>query len=735
VSVTTAATPSTSFYPVKVGPTGRYLVNQSNMPFMIVGDSPHSLFVNLTEAQADAYFADRQAHGFNAALIQVLCDVYTGGRSNGSTYDGIIPFTTPGDLSTPNPAYFQRVDDMINLAAKHNITVFLDPLDTGGWLATLVSNGATKGYNYGLYLGNRYKNFPNIVWLNGNDFQTWTNATDDADVTAVADGIKAEDPNHIQTVELDYLVSSSLDDPNWAPIVSLNGAYTYYPTYAEVLHAYNQSSSVPAFMVEANYELEDNTGLDYGSPATLRLQEYWTMLSGATGQLYGNHYTWTFESGWQSMLDTTGVAQLQYVTALFAPRPWYNLVPDQSHTVVTAGYGTFSSTGSLGANNYLTAASTPDGALVIAYMPTIRTITVNMSKLSGPAAAQWYDPTNAAYTVVPGSPFANTGTHQFTPPGNNSAGNGDWVLVLEASANSGGGQAPTVPTGLTATAFSSSQINLSWTASTDSAGVAGYMVFRNNVQIATTTQTSYSDTNLTPSTSYTYTVEAFDTAGNVSAASSPATAITLAGTGALTPAFVQAAALQITSGASVSVVFANPTTSGNLIVAYVIWDNSGSVTLSDSRGNTYTSAVGPTKYSGNKTNAQVFYAKNIEGGATTLKATFATTVTSYGILYIHEYSGLDQTNPLDVTGAASGSSASMNSGSATTNYAVELLFGAGESNETATNAGTGYTARSVGYGNITEDRIAAMTGSYNATATQNGNAWVMQLATFKAAGQ
>ena len=430
----TAAGAYAPAYPVKAGPTGRYLVDQNNVPFMIVGDSPHDLIVNLSEADADAYFADRQAHGFNAAWIQVLCNTYEEARSDGSTYDGIIPFTTPGDLSTPNPTYFQRVDDMINLAAKHNITVFLGPIETGGWLATLKHNGAANAYNYGLYLGNRYKNFPNIVWLNGNDFQTWTNPTDDADVTAVADGIKAEDPNHIQTVELNYNVSSSLDDPNWAPIVSLNAAYTYYPTYAEVLHAYNQSASVPVFMVEANYEFENNTGMDYGSPATLRRQEYWTMLSGAAGQLYGNHYTWTFLAGWQSYLDTPGVAQLQCMTALFAPRPWYNLVPDQSHTVVTAGYGTFSSTGSLGSNDYLTAARTPDGSLVMAYMPTIRTITVDMSNLSGSATAQWYDPSNGTYTAIAGSPFANTGTQQFTPPGNNSDGAGDWVLVLETSA-------------------------------------------------------------------------------------------------------------------------------------------------------------------------------------------------------------------------------------------------------------------------------------------------------------
>jgi chitodextrinase len=87
-------------------------------------------------------------------------------------------------------------------------------------------------------------------------------------------------------------------------------------------------------------------------------------------------------------------------------------------------------------------------------------------------------------------------------------------------------QAPTVPTNLQATAISSSQINLSWTASIDNVGVTGYKVFRNGVQIATTSNTNYSDTGLSPLTTYSYTVSAFDAAGNVSAQSAQASATT-----------------------------------------------------------------------------------------------------------------------------------------------------------------------------------------------------------------
>src|SRR5207302_1801753 len=85
---------------------------------------------------------------------------------------------------------------------------------------------------------------------------------------------------------------------------------------------------------------------------------------------------------------------------------------------------------------------------------------------------------------------------------------------------------PTVPTGLTATAVSSSQINLSWTASSDNVGVSGYRVYRGGTQIATRSTTSFADTGLSPSTTYNYTVAAYDAAGNLSAQSSSASATT-----------------------------------------------------------------------------------------------------------------------------------------------------------------------------------------------------------------
>lgn len=89
---------------------------------------------------------------------------------------------------------------------------------------------------------------------------------------------------------------------------------------------------------------------------------------------------------------------------------------------------------------------------------------------------------------------------------------------------------PSAPTGLSATAASSSQINLSWTAATDNVAVTGYRILRGGTQVGTSTATSYSDTGLTASTAYTYTVRAVDAAGNLSDPSQSATTTTLAAT-------------------------------------------------------------------------------------------------------------------------------------------------------------------------------------------------------------
>jgi hypothetical protein len=127
------------------------------------------------------------------------------------------------------------------------------------------------------------------------------------------------------------------------------------------------------------------------------------------------------------------VEQLGIWAKFFSSLPWQDLVPDQDHEVLTAGYGTFGNVDTrVSKSDYATSAKTADGSTVVVYVPTARAITVNMASLKGTAKARWFDPSNGEYQDVSGSPVANRGSHEFTPPGKNHAGDGDWVLLLQA---------------------------------------------------------------------------------------------------------------------------------------------------------------------------------------------------------------------------------------------------------------------------------------------------------------
>jgi hypothetical protein len=199
--------------------------------------------------------------------------------------------------------------------------------------------------------------------------------------------------------------------------------------------------------------------------------------------------------------------------------------------------------------------------------------------------------------------------------------------------------------------------------------------------------------------------------------------------------FVQVKSAVATSGSSVSITYPAAQTAGNLNVVAVMWgDTTSTVSLvTDSKGNAYALAVGPTRASG--LSSAIYYAKNIAAGSNTVTVTFNQTA-GFPNVNALEYSGLDTASPLDVTSTASGSGTTANSGSATTTSANELIVGVGNPSSVFTAAGSGFSNRIINsFGGISEDRIVTSTGSYNATATMTSGTWVMQMATFRAAGQ
>ena len=141
--------PEIPAYPLKVSANNRYLVDQNDVPFLMVGDSPQALVGNLSPTEAAFFMNNRRRYGVNTLWVNLLCNDGTACNADGTTSDGIAPFTTVDDLSTPNPAYFERADGIINFAAVEGMVVILDPIETIGWLRTLRANGLNKAFAFG----------------------------------------------------------------------------------------------------------------------------------------------------------------------------------------------------------------------------------------------------------------------------------------------------------------------------------------------------------------------------------------------------------------------------------------------------------------------------------------------------------------------------------------------------------------------------------------------------------
>ena len=305
-------------------------------------------------------------------------------------------------------------------------------------------------------------------------------------------------------------------------------------------------------------------------------------------------------------------------------------------------------------------------------------------------------------------------------------------------------QAPTAPTNLTATAFSSVQINLSWTASTDNVGVTGYKVEQcqgascsNFAQVGTTsgTGTTYSATGLTASTSYSYRVRATDAAGNLSGYSNTASATTSTAPPP-TVTFVQIADSAPQGNAtSTTATFALAQGGGDLNIVFIGWNDSTTTvkTVADSKGNVYQLAVGPTTISGLATQA-IYYAPNIAAAAANANSVTVTFSGSapYPDLRILEYSGVPASNPIDGVGTATGSSATV-SASVTTTNATDVIVASDYVQYKTTGAGSGFTSRVLTPdGGVVEDEKLTTTGTFAATAPQSpGGWWVMQVIAIK----
>ncbi len=427
-----AAALSRTSFPLRVSDNRRCLVNHNGRPFLVVGDTAWSLIAQLSEGDIARYLDDRRERGFNSIIVNLIEHKYAS-RAPANVY-GVAPFLKPGDVTQPNAAYFDYAHRAVESAHQRGISVWLCPAYLGanggdeGFFQEIKAAGPAALRAYGRYVGERFKDLPNIVWMMGGDFavpesQRWTG-------NELALGVREGGASQImiahggQTTALE-----TFGEQTW---LTVDTVYRYQPDlWRPLLKAYDPTPAMPFVLIETAYEGEHNT-----RPDQIRRQAWWAMLTGACGQFFGNNPMWHFDgptlfphtNTWQQALDSVGTRDIARLGKFFSEIPWHELVPDTQNTLIRSGAGE-------GADRAI-AARSADGRLAVIYVPATdkgpRELTLDLSQLSAPCRAFWFNPAKDAPAVKHRTILRNEGQRSLQTPGDNGTGAGDWVLVLQA---------------------------------------------------------------------------------------------------------------------------------------------------------------------------------------------------------------------------------------------------------------------------------------------------------------
>jgi hypothetical protein len=399
-------------YPLRVSPDRRRLLDADDRPFLVQGDTAWSLVANVEYADALRYLDNRRAKGFNTIIVNLIEHLFS--RNPPRDLAGREPFSTPGDMSTPNDAYFTAAERVLDACAERGIAVILAPCYIGyrhergagisphldGWYDEIVASGPAACRSYGEYLGRRFGRFANIIWCMGGD---WHPEGSRPGLDAIAQGIRSTGVKNLFTAH-PHPEFSPIDSFPGADWLDVNITYTYGTVHRSLIEDWKRSPAWPFFLLESTYEGEHNASLQQ-----IRRQAYWSVLCGGNGHCFGNHPIWLFWEGWQDALDLPGSLAMARWGGFFRALPWSDLAPDLDRALVTGGLGEARGL------DRVTAACTGDRRLGIAYLPVRRPVEVALGALKGPrVAVEWFEPESGRRAS--GGVLAAEGTVTLAPP-------------------------------------------------------------------------------------------------------------------------------------------------------------------------------------------------------------------------------------------------------------------------------------------------------------------------------
>ena len=408
-------------FPLAIAPDGRYLRDNAGKPFLITGDSAWSMIAELSPDEAEFYIADRKARGFNTLLVSLIEHQFA--RNAPRNIEGDAPFLEPGNFAKPNDRYFAAAERILDKALAADMLVLLVPAYMGanggpqGWYGEMAAAGPDALKAYGRYLGKRFARYPNIVWVQGGDYDP----PDKGLVEALAAGIEETSPHALQTA---HGIRDTVTDVFWgdAGWLKLDTVYTYEDTAIATLARYRSGPRRPFFLIESRYENEHGVGA-----SEIRKMAYGALLSGASGQVYGNNPVWHFSGpglfdappDWRKALTSDGAQSIGHLAGFFAGLDWWRLRPA---TVIGArGLPTATAISALA----------EDGSFAVAYLYDATSVEISRREITvADPVVEWYDPSTGRLRLS-ATLGADAGT--LHPPSlHNASGASDWLLLVRA---------------------------------------------------------------------------------------------------------------------------------------------------------------------------------------------------------------------------------------------------------------------------------------------------------------
>jgi hypothetical protein len=432
--------------PLRVSDNGQYFQQADGAPFFWLGDTAWLMTQKLTREEVKAYFENRRAKGFN--VVQLCVVQFLNDKSfNGSpalvgediTRLNVTPGADPADPAQYD--YWDHVDYVIATAAANDITVAIAPV----W-SHMVRRTPLTAAQVGPYIeqvAQRYKDRPNVIWLNGGSARGHENS----DVwQVIGDTLKRHAPHQLvsyhpfgRTVTTEWF-----KDAPWIDFHMFTSGHRRYDQDTEgrkygednwryVLEARASDPKHPVLDAEPAYEntpqgLHKDTE-PYWTGADSRRYAYWSVFAGAAGHTFGENsvrqvYIATEKkpaSGAKGFimdrLETDGARAMTHLKRLMLSRPFFERVADQS--LVAGDEGA----------KYDRVLVTRGQSHLFAYTYTGRHFTLQLGTLTGERLdVSWFNPRTGEITAATAVP--NTGTATFDPPGETAPGN-DWVLVLD----------------------------------------------------------------------------------------------------------------------------------------------------------------------------------------------------------------------------------------------------------------------------------------------------------------